>query len=156
MEKFMILDEGVTAVEHHGSERYWFDSVLQKDVHDNVREYYLYHAQAINEVIRPYIINSSKKQRWTKGLGQDTYYLPHLMARMSTEAEQKKDEIPYHILSAEIVNPNNGVAFWVDMPLGQVANLKDMDFAVFAELCKNATIQYEFDKGRIAKEGIIV
>jgi len=135
--------------------QYWFESELDRQVHDVTTEKFLIHAKAINEIIKPYIINSSDKVRWTKGLGQDTYSHPHLIVRASDD-EQDGNGMPFIVMMAEIVNPKTGVGFVCDMKLDNPDVITALDFAIFGEKCLSALNAYRADKGRIAKEGIII
>ncbi len=152
----MITDKDAVLVQQNGTDRYWFDDLIQKEMHDSVRDFYLHHAQCINEVIRPFIVNSVKKQRWTKGMGSDFYHLPLLMARMSTEEEQKENELPFHILQSEVVSPKTGECLQVSMKLGIVAEITSTDFAIFAELVKKKIATYKTDLLQENNEGIIL
>jgi len=147
--------QDIIEFESHEKDRYYFDDLTHRMAHDVTREKYLIQAQAINEVIRPYIVNSSKKVRYTKGLGEDTYNLPHLHVRL-TSNNDGNEGLPVYVMEAEIINPKTGVAFVVDMNLDYVDKVTSLDFAVFAEHINSALIQFEADKGRISKEGIIV
>ncbi len=135
-------------------DKYWFESELEKRGHDEISRQYTQQAQAINEVIRPYIVNSVKKIRYTKGQGSDTYNIPCLHVRLTNDDEDNKS-IPHYVMEAMIVNPNTGIGFIADMPIGYKEKITSLDFAIFAEHCKNAIFHYNVDKGTKAKEGII-
>ena len=134
---------------------YWFENQMERDAHDVTRDTYLYHAKQINEQIKPFIVNSVKKIRWTKGLGKDEYWLPCLHVRLSNE-EEDKGGMPFYVMEADLVNPKDGVSFLVDMPIGHPIKITSLHFALFAEHLRNAIGQWVADRGRIAKEGIMV
>lgn len=140
-----------------GSEldKYWFEDELEKVAHDCIRDQYIQHAQAINKVITPWIINSVKKERWTKGQGRDEYHIPCLHVRVTND-EEDQNSIPFHIMEAMIVNPKTGVGFIADMSIGNPDKVTQLDFAIFAEHINSAIIKYNADRQKIAKEGIII
>jgi hypothetical protein len=154
MEKENIMEKIMSEI---GSEldKYWFESELEKVAHDCIRDQYIQHAQAINHVIKPWIVNSVKKERWTKGQGRDEYHIPCLHVRVTNDIEDVKG-LPYHVMEAQIVNPKTGVGFIADMPIGNPEKVTSLDFCIFAEHINSALIQYLADKQKTAKEGIII
>jgi hypothetical protein len=128
----------------HGLENTVFSSLVESKMHDSIRDFYLYHAKCINEVITPYIINSSEKVK-IEGKAFKNYMLPHLMVRMSTPKEDKGG-VPFHILCAEIVNPKTKLGFVVSKDMGVLSEITALDFAVFAEDIKNQIIIAEAEK----------
>ena len=136
-------------------DRYYFESELEKKSHDEIGRQYLQHAKAINDVIRPYIINSVKKIRYTKGQGSDEYCIPCLHVRVTNDNEDNTG-LPHYVMEAMIVNPDTGVGFIADMPIGYKEKVTSLDFAIFAEHCKNAIFNYDVAKINANKEGVII